>query len=140
MTHSLGEVGDHLQGLTAETTGHRLKMAGTTDLNAVAPLEGDHFGRSMSHMDAMMGSMNDMGMCRHSSGAGPDLTVMGDEIDKLRAECVGHRDAMAQATDLPAALAEEERHQTAMTDLMGRMGQTYQGMMGQARSYSCPMH
>lgn len=140
MSHSLGEAGDHLQGLTAESANHRLKVGSAGDLNAVLSQEGEHYDRTMMHMNGMMGNMNDMRMCRHSSGGGPELTAMRDHIEKLRAECSGHRDAMAKATDMPAAMAEEARHQTAMTDLMGRMGQTFQGMMGQAASYSCPMH
>ena len=46
--------------------------------------------------------------------------------------------AMAMSTS--GAVTDEDRHQTAMVGLMGRMGQTHEETIGEAGSYSCPMH
>jgi len=139
MGQQLDQMDPHMTALQGELDQHARGTAGASDLGAMSTEEDRHMPAATGHADMMMGMMGQMmQMCRHmSSNNAPDTAGMQTAMQGMRDECARHRTAMAGQTDVASARAEESRHATAMTDMMGRMRDMMGGMRGQAGSFHC---
>ncbi len=139
MGQQLDQMDPHMTQLQGELDQHARGVAAAGDVAAIGAEEDRHMPAATGHADSMMGMMGQMmQMCRHmSSNRAPDMTALQGAMQGMRDECVRHRSAMAGQTDMAGARAEESRHATAMTDMMGRMRDMMGGMRGQAGSFHC---
>jgi hypothetical protein len=131
------DLGSHLDALQTEQTDHTLAMASLTTLAAVQGTEPPHWQHMSDHFDRMNLVMGDMMACSRDVGAAVDISGFSNSMEKMRADCDAHRQAMQSAPDLSMARIEENRHDGVFRVIMTDMRDHWSSMMVATRGYSC---
>lgn len=131
--------GDHVSAYQAELQDHQSAIQSVTDLSSITGIETDHALRLQDHMVGMHTELQDMTNCAGPMGEQPDPQDVLADLDMMQQESDAHQQAMAGASDIDSALAEEVRHQDQMTTMMSGMHEHASAMMDGTASYSCHM-
>lgn len=119
-----GALRRHVSDARVEISRHHDAVMGAPSL-AVIRDEADRHEVAMDDMMGRMGSMMDaMSHCQ-----GPGMAQMHEQMGDMRSEMDAHPDALAGASDLPAAFGACTAHTEKMNDTIDGMGQSI-GNMG----------
>jgi hypothetical protein len=156
LNHYGDEMTESVDAIGAALSSHHEQVLAETDLQRLRDMEGKH----MDDMDMPLGDMQDAqdsmeGCGEHMTMAGHADSVaqlhearsaMATVMGEASAETARHMQAMHDAADLDAALAEEHGHQSAMGPILERMrmhdgslAHAMQAMEEAGISMMCPM-
>ena len=133
-------LGEHITALETEAGAHNVQVLGVPDLTRLPGIEGGHRSGMQDHMGQMQHMMTDMTLCLRGWGDRADARDFSADMGSMQREWEDHLAAMRAATDLPAARAEEARHQARMPGLFEPMRRHRMSMMDGAGSLACGMH
>jgi hypothetical protein len=136
--HQVQDGQDEVDDLRTAVDAHLAETMQAPDLESLQALEGPHHeetGRYMGDLDHVIGDM-------HMCGIDDDdhLGAMEGMYDACNDELGRHRDTIASAADLDAALAEEDRHHAAMLEQLDGFDTTLGEMMDDDADEMCHGH
>ncbi len=138
LEHQLVDAREETDALRVQADTHHgdaLAAADLSELRAIEDAYGPGGDASLDDLDHMFG---DMHMC------GIDDDDMIDHMQDVRDQCAGdldrHRDGIATATDLEAAIAEENRHHDAMTAWFDELDATLDDLADSDAETMCHGH
>lgn len=157
LNHYGDEVSEAVDAVEAALSLHHEAVLAETDLERMLDMEEEH----MTDMAMPMGSMQDaqdsmercgehMTMAEHAGSVAnyhDARTAMTEAMAETDTEMAHHMQAMHEAVDVDAALAQEHQHQAIMDQLLDRMrmhdgalADAMQAMEDEGMSMMCPMN
>jgi hypothetical protein len=118
----------HLDALGKEQAAHLTEISATSRVESIGPVELGHAERMDDHLDRMSRVMGGMMSCVDANGWSFDAARFAAMAQDLRSECDEHGMLMLSAHDMDTALAEEARHQQAVSKQIDKV-RRQMGMM-----------
>ena len=156
LNHYGDEVSESIAAIEASLSSHHEQVLNETDLQRMLDLEDEHMtgmAMPMGHMqdaqDSMEGCGEHMTMADHAGSVAnfhDARAAMTEVMADTDTEMAHHMQAMHDAADVDAALAQEHQHQATMDQVLGRMrmhdgalADAMQAMADAGMSMMCPM-
>jgi hypothetical protein len=138
LAHQIDDAREHVDALRTQLEAHTAAAQAASDLVTLQALEQPHGGMVREHMEALGHAIGDMDMC--DGAPDDDVDSMMQMHEMCDAEQDRHARAIAAATDLAAALAEEDLHRTTMMDRLDDLDGMGDAMMDGYGGMMCGGH
>lgn len=127
LSHQIDDAQGQIDLLREDVDAHAAAAAAAPDLAALQQAEAPHQELVQGHMDGLGHAIDDMYACDGASDHRVDS--MMDVHDTCEDELDRHREAIAGATSLDAARAEEQHHRTEMMGQLDDLDDMMDDMM-----------